>query len=179
MAKDAYRLGEDVAEAGNVVISREMRDAISADPAFDGAAFSPLPQEDGAEVYVVSGRPDGIQSAPLAAIDDMRFLPPQVQPLLSRHAPSADLQRIDGDIDKRYMEQRTVLMFEIDDFGETGERLDRRHTVVTLWSRCGHPAVKLRPHATLRSHVTLWPHCCSITARPSRPTFLWCRTLNR
>ena len=121
VAKDAYGLGEDVAEDGNVVISADMMEAIASDPFFQRASFSRLNTEDGAEAYVVGGALGPMENLKMAPIDDLRFLPAQVQPLLSRHAPNADLERIDGDIDARCMEQKTVLMFEITDYGETGE----------------------------------------------------------
>jgi len=53
----------------------------------------------------------------------MRYLVSPFAVLLRRHAPGADLKSIDEEITASYMQRKTVLMFEIEDVGATGEEM--------------------------------------------------------
>jgi len=79
-----------------------------------------LTESTGEEVYEIAADLERVDPAPA---DDMRYLKPQFAPLLHRHVEGVDLKGVDTAVEAAHMVDKTVLMFEIEDSGRTGQEM--------------------------------------------------------
>jgi len=131
---NAYTLGEELSEKGCVLVSGNVRGAVQNDPKFSHCNFEEVSCEEAEEAINVASEVGGLYNYGMTyddkpfsipGVDDNRYLQKDLVCLAQRHSPSlsiAELEILDSNLKKKYMTERTVLMFEFDyGLGEDAE----------------------------------------------------------
>jgi len=119
---NAYALGEDHAEAGQVLVTGSVKDELFANKSFAGATYERakhLDVEEVAEnadgVYILNF--DSGEDFSVPSFDDRQYLHPDLVALARRHnfaLAESSLKSMDKEITDKYFMRRTVLMIAFD-----------------------------------------------------------------
>ena len=109
VANTAYETGEDICEKASILVTPSVKNVVGSHPNFVSTSFVPV---DGHDVLRVEGQVAGLRYD-LVPTTDLTYLDPLMAPLVARHAPDADLNKLDTQLRAHFMAEKSVMMFKL------------------------------------------------------------------
>lgn len=121
--REAYLIGEDTVEDGQIMVSSAVKERIENDPFFEKADFQEFASDENT-YWIVAGDP-GPATCNVVSCDADGHLDPGLLPLAQRHSLVGDaLITLDKHITASNMSEKTVMMFNLELANVGGGRLE-------------------------------------------------------